>query len=424
MNSPFLRAEMQILRTIRVFWRLGKPQLVKAAGPESVDKQEPAPLPNRMTENTVLGAGSGFPLQQNSLLSRQVDLYGFGADSKGNWHHYWENNPSAGAFRQTGVHSGDFESNMTLTLASVNKIHLFMGRWPWPRSASLCPAAYISTIEGGLGADSVSSFSRQSHTPELSWNRLASPAWLGLPPISFLTFEEPGAGLATPGRRGHCAPWLLWAKKSPWEGSVLESIYKSKHPRLLFFFLSKNGRMHTLSGAFSEGPSQLKGCQWGWQVSIQTEADVKLRRRIQDYLRGAFLLSTVFFEASFLQGLSIPWWHQSGFLALGKQIWMKLFHLQLLICVCAFVKLFHLVQHILFFIAISNEGREFMNGERRRRWESMSHYPILFFSIKNIFLVAKYLWTLIIAEKWIKVIFSIPVINWSIDMCLFKMSRI
>ncbi|XP_077207568.1 CMP-N-acetylneuraminate-beta-galactosamide-alpha-2,3-sialyltransferase 1 [Paroedura picta] len=58
----------------------------------------------------------------------EVDLYGFGADSKGNWHHYWENNPSAGAFRQTGVHDGDFESNVTLTLASVDKIRIFKGR--------------------------------------------------------------------------------------------------------------------------------------------------------------------------------------------------------------------------------------------------------------------------------------------------------
>ncbi|XP_015285298.1 PREDICTED: CMP-N-acetylneuraminate-beta-galactosamide-alpha-2,3-sialyltransferase 1 [Gekko japonicus] len=58
----------------------------------------------------------------------EVDLYGFGADSKGNWHHYWENNPSAGAFRQTGVHDGDFESNVTLTLASIDKIHIFKGR--------------------------------------------------------------------------------------------------------------------------------------------------------------------------------------------------------------------------------------------------------------------------------------------------------
>lgn len=58
----------------------------------------------------------------------QVDLYGFGADSKGNWHHYWENNPSAGAFRKTGVHDGDFESNVTATLASINKIRIFKGR--------------------------------------------------------------------------------------------------------------------------------------------------------------------------------------------------------------------------------------------------------------------------------------------------------
>lgn len=58
----------------------------------------------------------------------EVDLYGFGADSKGNWHHYWENNPSAGAFRKTGVHDGDFESNVTATLASINKIRIFKGR--------------------------------------------------------------------------------------------------------------------------------------------------------------------------------------------------------------------------------------------------------------------------------------------------------
>lgn len=58
----------------------------------------------------------------------EVDLYGFGADSKGNWHHYWENNPSAGAFRKTGVHDGDFESNVTTILASINKIRIFKGR--------------------------------------------------------------------------------------------------------------------------------------------------------------------------------------------------------------------------------------------------------------------------------------------------------
>lgn len=58
----------------------------------------------------------------------QVDLYGFGADSKGNWHHYWENNPSAGAFRQTGVHDGDFEAEIIGNLTSVNKIKVYRGR--------------------------------------------------------------------------------------------------------------------------------------------------------------------------------------------------------------------------------------------------------------------------------------------------------
>ncbi|KAM8967758.1 CMP-N-acetylneuraminate-beta-galactosamide-alpha-2,3-sialyltransferase 1 [Pelodytes ibericus] len=58
----------------------------------------------------------------------KVDIYGFGADSKGNWHHYWENNPSAGAFRQTGVHDGDFEANLIGNLSSINKVLVFHGR--------------------------------------------------------------------------------------------------------------------------------------------------------------------------------------------------------------------------------------------------------------------------------------------------------
>ncbi|TFK06115.1 attractin [Platysternon megacephalum] len=61
-------------------------------------------------------------------LCDEVDVYGFGADSNGNWHHYWENNASGGAFRQTMVHDGDFESNITLTLASIDKIRFFKGR--------------------------------------------------------------------------------------------------------------------------------------------------------------------------------------------------------------------------------------------------------------------------------------------------------
>nr|CDI70263.1 TPA: alpha2,3-sialyltransferase [Chrysemys picta bellii] len=61
-------------------------------------------------------------------LCDEVDVYGFGADSNGNWHHYWENNASGGAFRKTMVHDGDFESNITLTLASIDKIRFFKGR--------------------------------------------------------------------------------------------------------------------------------------------------------------------------------------------------------------------------------------------------------------------------------------------------------
>ncbi|KAM9387877.1 CMP-N-acetylneuraminate-beta-galactosamide-alpha-2,3-sialyltransferase 1 [Phaethornis superciliosus] len=58
----------------------------------------------------------------------EVNVYGFGANSKGHWHHYWENNASAGAFRKTGVHDADFEFNVTLTLASLEKINFFKGR--------------------------------------------------------------------------------------------------------------------------------------------------------------------------------------------------------------------------------------------------------------------------------------------------------
>ncbi|XP_009996606.1 PREDICTED: CMP-N-acetylneuraminate-beta-galactosamide-alpha-2,3-sialyltransferase 2, partial [Chaetura pelagica] len=30
----------------------------------------------------------------------EVNVFGFGADSRGNWHHYWENNRYAGEFRK------------------------------------------------------------------------------------------------------------------------------------------------------------------------------------------------------------------------------------------------------------------------------------------------------------------------------------
>ncbi|XP_078071935.1 CMP-N-acetylneuraminate-beta-galactosamide-alpha-2,3-sialyltransferase 1-like [Mustelus asterias] len=57
----------------------------------------------------------------------EVSVYGFGADSLGNWHHYWEKNGGAGAFKGTGVHNGNFEANVTKSLANVGKIKFFQG---------------------------------------------------------------------------------------------------------------------------------------------------------------------------------------------------------------------------------------------------------------------------------------------------------
>ncbi|XP_063816246.1 CMP-N-acetylneuraminate-beta-galactosamide-alpha-2,3-sialyltransferase 2-like [Pseudophryne corroboree] len=48
----------------------------------------------------------------------EISVFGFGADRKGNWHHYWENNRFAGAFRRTGVHNADFESKLLESLAN------------------------------------------------------------------------------------------------------------------------------------------------------------------------------------------------------------------------------------------------------------------------------------------------------------------
>ncbi|KAI4799065.1 hypothetical protein KUCAC02_019268, partial [Chaenocephalus aceratus] len=58
----------------------------------------------------------------------KVNVFGFGADQYGNWHHYWEENHLAGAFRHTGVHDGDYEYNVTMLLADKHKIQMFHGR--------------------------------------------------------------------------------------------------------------------------------------------------------------------------------------------------------------------------------------------------------------------------------------------------------
>ncbi|XP_035517881.1 ST3 beta-galactoside alpha-2,3-sialyltransferase 8 [Morone saxatilis] len=56
----------------------------------------------------------------------QVSVFGYGADKQGNWHHYWEENRYAGAFRKTGVHSADFETQVIHQLAKEGKISLHL----------------------------------------------------------------------------------------------------------------------------------------------------------------------------------------------------------------------------------------------------------------------------------------------------------
>lgn len=60
-------------------------------------------------------------------LAPQVNVFGFGADSRGNWHHYWENNRYAGEFRKTGVHDADFEAHIIDMLAKTSRIEVYRG---------------------------------------------------------------------------------------------------------------------------------------------------------------------------------------------------------------------------------------------------------------------------------------------------------
>lgn len=57
-------------------------------------------------------------------LCDEVSVYGYGADQQGNWHHYWENNKNGGAFRKTGVHNADFETEIIEKLDKAGKIRL------------------------------------------------------------------------------------------------------------------------------------------------------------------------------------------------------------------------------------------------------------------------------------------------------------
>lgn len=58
----------------------------------------------------------------------QVNVFGFGADSRGNWHHYWEQNRYSGEFRKTGVHDADYEAQLVQQLARAGKITVFPGK--------------------------------------------------------------------------------------------------------------------------------------------------------------------------------------------------------------------------------------------------------------------------------------------------------
>ncbi|KAM6458135.1 CMP-N-acetylneuraminate-beta-galactosamide-alpha-2,3-sialyltransferase 2-like [Liasis olivaceus] len=55
----------------------------------------------------------------------QVSAFGFGANSNGNWHHYWEDNRYAGAFRKTGVHNATFELQLIEKLAIEGKLSFY-----------------------------------------------------------------------------------------------------------------------------------------------------------------------------------------------------------------------------------------------------------------------------------------------------------
>lgn len=54
-----------------------------------------------------------------------ISVFGFGADQKGNWHHYWENNRFAGAFKWTGVHNAEFESKLIAALAEEGRLKFY-----------------------------------------------------------------------------------------------------------------------------------------------------------------------------------------------------------------------------------------------------------------------------------------------------------
>ncbi|XP_068119741.1 CMP-N-acetylneuraminate-beta-galactosamide-alpha-2,3-sialyltransferase 2-like [Hyperolius riggenbachi] len=55
----------------------------------------------------------------------EISVFGFGADKNGNWHHYWEKNRFPGAFRWTGVHNAEFESELIEALVKEGRLKFY-----------------------------------------------------------------------------------------------------------------------------------------------------------------------------------------------------------------------------------------------------------------------------------------------------------
>ncbi|KAF3817660.1 hypothetical protein GH733_012947 [Mirounga leonina] len=90
------------------------------------------PVPPELCDPAAVGSPrprcpSPPPTRGSPGPRRGVNVYGFGADSRGNWHHYWENNRYAGEFRKTGVHDADFEAHIIDMLAKASKIEVYRG---------------------------------------------------------------------------------------------------------------------------------------------------------------------------------------------------------------------------------------------------------------------------------------------------------
>ncbi|NXC60740.1 SIA4B sialyltransferase, partial [Aleadryas rufinucha] len=66
---------------------------------------------------------TGFTALLFALHScQQVSVFGFGADSEGNWHHYWDKKRWSGAFCRMRVHDADVEFSLSERLVHEGRI--------------------------------------------------------------------------------------------------------------------------------------------------------------------------------------------------------------------------------------------------------------------------------------------------------------